>query len=822
MNLKRILCYFVFVCICFSLFSTHFINAQEGMEVNVYDASGKSSVMQINEGKSAGFLFNAAESFDSVSVYATKIGNSKGSVQVSLYKYNESYHKSIKSSPVMTQFYTDIKRNAVLSLSGTVCSRGEYLIVFHNVENKVGIYVVDGNRMGGGLLYEDGYEIEGTLKASVHFTKTANKYFNEYKSSYDLSYTVTTPEEHKCSSEDAINSRDVMADTWYAIDGLDRVLPTQSETGVQKDRVVAMAYWSWHCDFSDNSQPRNVTQIIKQYPESINDYRHSVWYEVDSPAYFWDEPIFGYYTTEDRWVIRKHAELLAAAGVDVIFFDNTNSIATWQDGYRTIFEVFAEAREDGVNAPCISFTLHFSPCEDTNTQLEELYLDIYRQDKFRELWFYWDGKPLIMAHPDALSDSNPIQKEIKEFFTFRGPMSKVGPGGGAQTSFTQWGWLNTYPQIVYKDAKGNNEMTTVGIAINWNENGITAMNGPNVMGRTWTSKGYDTSENALLKGAFFAEQWEYALKVDPEIVFVVGWNEWIAGRYEEWNGVTNAFPDQFSEMYSRDIEPTKGTLKDHYYYQLCAYIRKYKGIRTSPATTNQTTIDINKGSTQWENVGPAFYDYTNDIQDRNHVGYVTTEYTNTTGRNDIVLSKIASDTENIYFMVQTKENLTSPYEKGFMRLLIDTIDSNNSWEGFEFVVNRVSPDEKYAVLERATKDGWEWEEVGKVEYTIEGNCMQLKIPKSMLGISTQDFTFNFKWSDNMQVDGDIMDFYSNGDVAPAGRFMYHYDTASTGVDPASADIGPINTIVIIAVAGAVVVAVISVLLILLMKRTKKT
>ena len=204
MNLKRILCYFVFVCVCFSLLSTLLINAQDGIEVNVYDASGKSSVMQINEGKSAGFLFNAAESFDSVSSYATKIGSSKGSVQVSLYKYNESYHKTIKSQPIMTQSYTDIKRNAVLSLSGTVCSSGEYLIVFHNVENKVGIYTVDGNRVGGGLLYEDGYEVEGTLKASVHFTKTANKYFNEYKSSYDLSYTVTTPEEYQYSSDDAM------------------------------------------------------------------------------------------------------------------------------------------------------------------------------------------------------------------------------------------------------------------------------------------------------------------------------------------------------------------------------------------------------------------------------------------------------------------------------------------------------------------------------------------------------------------------------------------------------------------------------------------
>ena len=45
----------------------------------------------------------------------------------------------------------------------------------------------------------------------------------------------------------------------------------------------------------------------------------------------------------------------------------------------------------------------------------------------------------------------------------------------------------------------------------------------------------------------------------------------------------------------------------------------------------------------------------------------------------------------------------------------------------------------------------------------------------MLGLNGDTFTINFKWSDNMQTDGDIMDFYNNGDVAPLGRFKYQYN-----------------------------------------------
>ena len=52
--------------------------------------------------------------------------------------------------------------------------------------------------------------------------------------------------------------------------------------------------------------------------------------------------------------------------------------------------------------------------------------------------------------------------------------------------------------------------------------------------------------------------------------------------------------------------------------------------------------------------------------------------------------------------------------------------------------------------------------------------MQLKIKRSDLGFKKGAIKLNFKWSDNMQTDGDIMDFYVSGDVAPGGRFNFAY------------------------------------------------
>ena len=54
--------------------------------------------------------------------------------------------------------------------------------------------------------------------------------------------------------------------------------------------------------------------------------------------------------------------------------------------------------------------------------------------------------------------------------------------------------------------------------------------------------------------------------------------------------MTNAFPDECNDAFSRDIEPTKGKLKDHYYYQMVDFIRRYKGTEAPAVDTKRTTI----------------------------------------------------------------------------------------------------------------------------------------------------------------------------------------------------------------------------------------
>jgi len=218
-----------------------------------------------------------------------------------------------------------------------------------------------------------------------------------------------------------------------------------------------MFYWTGHVDAQVMNEPVNVELVTRRYPESTNDYDHPIWKRIGS-GYHWDEPLLGYYRSTDPWVLRKHAEMLADAGVDVIIFDATNGSFTWKNAYDVLFPVFEKARAEGVRAPQVAFLLPFGPWPHSLVSVKQLYRDIYAPARFKDLWFMWKGKPLIMAYPDN------VPEPMKSFFTFRPgqPVYKTGP-----TRPDHWGWLEIYPQHGFgKSPSGRFEQVTVGVAQN--------------------------------------------------------------------------------------------------------------------------------------------------------------------------------------------------------------------------------------------------------------------------------------------------------------------------------------------------------------------
>lgn len=572
----------------------------------------------------------------------------------------------------------------------------------------------------------------------------------------------------------------IRPETWAAVDGLGRTLPAADEVGAKdEEKFVGMFYWTWHTNFSSLT-PKNVTEILEEHPEIAYDFDSPIWesesYYPNGRPFFWEEPLWGYYSDLDAYVVRKNAELLADAGVDVIFFDCTNDTATWDNACEKLFEVFEQAKADGVNVPKVAYMLPFSNDKNTTTvSLKHLYEDIYSKGRYQDLWFMWDGKPMIMAHSSGLNLTDETEKAISEFFTFR--QNEPSYFAGNKT-FNQkiWGWCSDYPQTKFGTSlNGDVEQMCVSVAQNAVDGQLAAQNDKRgAQGRSFTHGDYsysyvyggkeitvdNTIANSDFYGLNFQQQWDYAIECDPNFIFVDGWNEWIAGRWEEWEGTPNAFPDQFSDEHSRDIEPSKGRLKDYYYYQLVANIRRFKGI-------DQETVT--------ENGIKTYYHYTDSTLARDCDGWQGVHYTSDTMRNDFVKAQVAESGDNLIFTVEC-ENEISPYtDRAWMRILVDTDTAGLSpnWEGFEYIINRENATADTVTVEKSA-GGWAFTQTGTAAYTVSGNKMVITVPKAALGLTGSEVHFNFKLSDNMQTDGDIMDFYTAGDVAPGGRFTFVY------------------------------------------------
>src|SRR5690625_6873016 len=100
----------------------------------------------------------------------------------------------------------------------------------------------------------------------------------------------------------------------------------------------------------------------------------------------------GYFLSQDEYVIRKDISMLADAGVDVLIMDVTNAVRYW-DEWDFMFNIMLEMREEGSKVPQFAFWSFNGP---SITVVQELYDEIYKKEKYKDLWFYWDEKQLLL------------------------------------------------------------------------------------------------------------------------------------------------------------------------------------------------------------------------------------------------------------------------------------------------------------------------------------------------------------------------------------------------------------------------------------------
>ena len=110
---------------------------------------------------------------------------------------------------------------------------------------------------------------------------------------------------------------DLGAQDWEATDMLGRrVASVEDVRGRKKDRKVGIFYWTWR-ESHAHLRPVDVVDVLEKYPAAEYRKDHPAWGERPFQCH-WHEPFYGFYRNSDPWVIRHHAALLAAAGVDMI------------------------------------------------------------------------------------------------------------------------------------------------------------------------------------------------------------------------------------------------------------------------------------------------------------------------------------------------------------------------------------------------------------------------------------------------------------------------------------------------------------------------
>jgi len=494
-------------------------------------------------------------------------------------------------------------------------------------------------------------------------------------------------------------------------------------------------------------------------------------------AHFWGEPLWGYYNSEDEWVIRKQIQMLTIAGVDFIFFDVTNAVI-YKNVYMKILAVIDEYQKNGWNPPKVVFYTHSHSFQ----AVRQLYSELYQPNLYSDTWYRVDGKPMIMAYTDAADDlreasqrndtsyqPGTLSGEILNFFHFlkpQWPFDPVYPDGFPWCEFI-------FPQPLHTQS------SVMAVAA------ATAPNPPFSFSLThpgWISwgRGWDpaTRQNVaadVSKGTFFQSQWDRALSVDPEMISVCGWNEWIGYKQQvDWTGDEWILVDEVNQEYSRDIEPMTGGHQDSFYLQLIRNIRRYKGMGETAEPETAKTIDITGSLSQWGDVKYAVRNMDEKFIARDSYGGAqTVRYTQAAPVNKLLEIRVSHDAKNVYIYLKGKDKF-SDYtgDENWLNIFVGTGEpAKKGWESYEYVIGRKIGNGDASVDK--FNSGFSAANTGKARFIQNKEVIQLSIPRSAIGLSNGT-RFYFKVAMDVTGPSDIMNCYQSGSTMPMGRLSYMY------------------------------------------------
>lgn len=503
-----------------------------------------------------------------------------------------------------------------------------------------------------------------------------------------------------------------------------------------KNKLTGMFYFNWLGQHpKEQSGIYDITKLSESNPEAIWDAQSK-----ESPIneyHFWGEPLYGYYNAADPWVIRKHIEMFINSGIGFLGLDATNAFL-YEDVYETLFSVIAEFRDQGFNYPRICFLTN-SSSRNTVFRLYELY---YSKPEYNWLWFYRDGKPFIVLDKAEFDFRDPQITKITDKFSFR---------------HVQWPYFPAYdegfPWISYDYPQYNhNGIMSVSVA----QHTAGAMSRTGNQGRGYDYISGQNNPSLIATCSNYRAQWDTAIQTeDVELVFLTGWNEWMALKLSDSGEHEVRYTDAFNYEFSRDIEPSLREDGDAYYLETVKRNQMFQTECTGVSALSRyaMTIDSNIDELYKNNKAMVYTDLRGDTALRDFAGAVESlHYTNNSGRNDIVSVGVSNDGKNMYILIECAEEITPYTDDCWLNILLRTGNS-------EYTINKQGP----GVLSSET-------ESVICENVLQGNRFWIKIP--FANLKDKGKTCALRVMDH--VEEGVLGIYSQGDSAPLGNLFYEY------------------------------------------------
>jgi hypothetical protein len=270
---------------------------------------------------------------------------------------------------------------------------------------------------------------------------------------------------------------------------------------------------------------------------------YSTWHMSRDWKGVWGTPEVGFYCSDDRAVIRKHGEWLAAAGVDFIWIDWSNDLDYHpgetkgrpdfdmiEGATRAVFEEYSAMRRH----PKISIFIGCPGAPEgakdgrLTRKADQVYREFVENPRFRPLVQDYLGKPLLVVYVNTPS---PWQSGVPDWddprFTVRFMTGFITEQPGLQgpdrvSKYGYWSWEDRGDQT-FALHDGRPEAMVVSACWRPDPNCPTP-------GR--------------LSGRTFRERWARARAIGPKFAMVTTFNEWVLGEQPSAEG-------------SKDVEPSK-------------------------------------------------------------------------------------------------------------------------------------------------------------------------------------------------------------------------------------------------------------------------